>query len=374
MTNVLAGPFCTYQLALQGADVAKIEMPGTGDLARHLGADAELNRRAIGSSFLAQNAGKTSIELDLKNPDGKLAFAALVRDADVVVENFRPGVLASLGFGWAELQALNSRIVYCAISGFGADGPMAARPAYDQIVQGLAGMMDVTGEPDGRPTRIGFPVCDTFGGMTACFAIVAALLRRSHTGEGAFVDVSMLDSSLTALGWAASNWLIAGEEPTRNGNDNFTASPSGAFVTKSGLLNIAANQQSQFERLCAVVGRPALVSDPRFVSREDRLRHRQELNDELTAAFASRTAHEWEDLLNQSGVPAGRVLSVAEAFALDQVVHRATVATLDAIPGTERPLRVVTTGFHVDGEAPARPSMPPALGEGNGRDRGRGLS
>src|SRR5262245_48596928 len=153
LTNVLAGPFCTYQLALQGADVLKVEVPGSGDLARQLGADPELNHRGTGSSFLAQNAGKRSITIDLKSPDGKERFASLVREADVVAENFRPGVLANLGFPWERLSELNPRVVYCAISGFGADGPMADRPAYDQIVQGLAGMMELTGQPDGEATR-----------------------------------------------------------------------------------------------------------------------------------------------------------------------------------------------------------------------------
>jgi len=363
VTNVLAGPFCTYQLALQGADVLKVEVPGAGDLARQLGADAELNERGSGSSFLAQNAGKRSMTIDLKDPEGKATFSALVNGADVIVENFRPGVLAGLGFGWDELRAANPRLVYCAISGFGADGPMAARPAYDQIIQGLAGMMDVTGSPEGDPTRIGFPVCDTFGGMTACFAIAAALLRRERTGRGAYLDVSMLDSALTALGWAASNWLIAGQPPTRMGNDNFTASPSGAFATKDGLLNVAANQQPQFEKLCVAVGRPDLATDERFARRADRLANRIALNAELASAFAARTAAEWEELLNPLGVPAARVLTVPEAFALDQVAHRRTVATLGRVAGTDRPLQVVTAGFHVDGEPAVSSAMPPGLGE-----------
>ncbi len=371
LTNVLAGPFCTYQLVLQGADVLKVEVPGTGDLARQLGADPELNRRGMGSSFLAQNAGKRSITIDLKDVAGKETFGALVEESDVVVENFRPGVLAGLGFGWPELHARNPRIVYCAISGFGSDGPMATRPAYDQIIQGLAGMMDVTGEPDGDPTRIGFPVCDTFGGMTASFAIAAALLRRERTGQGAHLDVSMLDCGLSALGWAASNWLVGGEPPRRMGNDNFTASPSGAFPTKEGLLNVAANQQAQFENLCAALGRPDLATDPRFARRADRLSHRAELNAELTAAFSQRTAAEWEELLARADVPAGRVLSVPDAFALAQVAERGLVATVGDVPGDHRPLRVVTAGFHVDGR-PAEPrSMPPALGADTAAELGR---
>ena len=362
LTNVLAGPFCTYQLALQGASVLKVEVPGGGDLARHLGADPDLNGRGIGSSFLAQNAGKRSLALDLKSHEGQATFIRLVTEADVLVENFRPGVLARLGFPWSRLRDLNPGLVYCVISGFGADGPMADRPAYDQVIQGLSGMMDITGRPDDGPTRIGFPVCDTFGGMTACFAVAAALLRRSRTGRGAHLDVSMLDSALTSLGWAASNWLIAGESPQRMGNDNFTACPSGAFPTKEGLLNIAANQQLQFEVLCQAIGRADLIRDGRFATRAGRLAHRSELNGEVIRALASSTAQEWEELLTPLGVPAARVLTVPEAFALDQVAGRGTVATLDDIPGTERPLRVVTAGFHVDGRPSDPPAMPPALG------------
>jgi crotonobetainyl-CoA:carnitine CoA-transferase CaiB-like acyl-CoA transferase len=355
LTNVLAGPFCSYQLALQGADVLKIEIPGSGDLARQLGADPELNRQGMGASFLAQNAGKRSLTLDLKAERGKAIFAELVDDADVLVENFRPGVLESLGFGWDALRARNPRLVYCAISGFGSDGPLARRPAYDQIVQGLAGMMDVTGDPGSDPTRVGFPVCDTFGGMTAAFGVAAALVRRSATGVGAFLDVSLLDSAVSALGWAASNWLIGERAPERMGNDNFTAAPSGAFETADGLLNVAANEQRQFEALCRVVGRPELATDPRFARRSDRLANRAALNRELTRALTARPAAEWEELLNDHGVPAARVLTVPEALAQAQVAQRGLVADLGMA-------RVITAGFHVDGAASRPSSPPPALG------------
>lgn len=363
LTNVLAGPFCTYQLALLGADVLKIEVPGTGDLARQLGADPALNDHGMGSSFLAQNAGKRSMTVNLKDDRGKAIFARLVDDADVLVENFRPGVLAALGFGWDELAHRNPRLVYCAISGFGSDGPMADRPAYDQIIQGLAGIMDVTGPADGGPTRIGFPVCDTFGGMTAAFAIAGALFRRSSTGRGALLDVSMLDSAITSMGWAVSNWLIAGNEPQRMGNDNFTASPSGAFTTADGLLNIAANQQAQFVALCDAVGRPSLATDPRFAQRADRLANRAALNDELTDALSARSAAEWEAVLNERGVPAARVLSVPEALGLPQVAAGELIAALGPLPDDGRELRVTTAGFRVDGQRSRPATLPPALGD-----------
>ena len=205
LTNVLAGPFCCYQLAQLGADVIKVEVPGSGDLARQLGADAELNQKLMGASFLAQNAGKRSITINLKNPDGKEVFRRLVGTADVVVENFRPGVMDRLDLGYQELKKLKSNLIYCAISGFGQNGPLKDNPAYDQIIQGLSGVMSITGDKNSAPLRAGFPVADTIGGLTAAFAIAAALFRRERSSEGEFIDVSMLESTLVTMGWAVSN-------------------------------------------------------------------------------------------------------------------------------------------------------------------------
>jgi len=258
LSNVLAGPFCAYQLALIGAEVIKIEVPERGDLARQLGADASLNQRLMGASFLAQNSGKKSVTVNLKSGSGKEVLQRLVRTAHVLVENFRPGVMDRLGVGYEQLKQQNPALVYCAISGFGQDGPMKDAPAYDQIVQGLSGAMSITGDERCAPLRVGYPVADTLGGITAAFAIAAALMRRMRTDEGAFIDVSMLDSALASMGWVISNYLIAGQEPLPMGNDNFTAAPSGAFKTGSGLLNIAANKQEQFEALAKVIGREDL--------------------------------------------------------------------------------------------------------------------
>lgn len=210
LTNVLAGPFCCYQLAVLGADVIKVETPGSGDLARQLGADPALNQQGMGASFLAQNAGKRSVTINLKHARGKDAFLRLVGSADVLVENFRPGVMDRLGLGYAALTAVKPDLVYCAISGLGQDGPLRGNPAYDQIIQGLSGVMSVTGSPHTAPLRVGYPVCDTMGGIIAAFAIAAALFRRAQTGEGERIDVSMLEATLIAMGWAVSNWLIAG--------------------------------------------------------------------------------------------------------------------------------------------------------------------
>jgi formyl-CoA transferase len=362
LTNVLAGPFCCHQLAHLGADVIKVETPGSGDLARQLGADTELNRAFMGVSFLAQNAGKRSITVNLKHPRGKEVFLRLVRSADVVVENFRPGVMERLGLGYATLRAEQSKLVYCAISGFGQDGPLRDLPAYDQIVQGMSGMMSITGAPETAPYRVGYPVADTIGGMTAAFAIAAALANRDRSA-GCFIDVSMLEAAIATMGWAVSNHLIADCAPTPMGNENVTASPSGTFRTGDGLLNIAANKQEQFEAVCRVVGRADLISDPRFAARAARLTNRAALKDILESALAEKSADEWCRLLNDAGVPAGPVYTVPQALAQRQVSERGMIATFPDARGVGREIRVLRTGIKLDGEAPAVAAPPPTLSQ-----------
>jgi crotonobetainyl-CoA:carnitine CoA-transferase CaiB-like acyl-CoA transferase len=360
LTNVLAGPFCCYQLAQLGADVIKVEVPNFGDLARQLGADRQLNRKLMGASFLAQNAGKRSIAVNLKNPDGKEIFRRLVATADVVVENFRPGVMARLGLGYAELKIFKPELIYCAISGFGQTGPLKDNPAYDQIIQGLSGVMSITGDKNSAPLRVGFPIADTVGGITAAFAIAAALFRRERARAGEFIDVSMLEATLATMGWAVSNWLIAGVEPEPLGNENMTASPSGTFKTGAGLLNIAANQQQQFEKLCELIGRKELAADPRFADRDERKRRRSELNVEIEKALAAKPAKEWAEILNQNDVPAGAVLSIPEVLSHPQVQQRALVETFADAPGVGRSVAVVRRGFRLASGDP-RPSTPPPL-------------
>jgi crotonobetainyl-CoA:carnitine CoA-transferase CaiB-like acyl-CoA transferase len=362
LTNVLAGPFCCYQLAQLGAEVIKVEEPGSGDLARQLGADAALNRNLMGASFLAQNAGKRSVTLNLKNPAGKEVFRRLVGTADVVVENFRPGVMDRLKLGYADLKKLKPSLIYCAISGFGQDGPLKDNPAYDQIVQGLSGVMSVTGDKTSAPLRVGFPIADTIGGLTAAFAVAAALFRRQRDGAGEFIDVSMLEATLVTMGWAVSNWLIAGVPPEPLGNENMTASPSGTFKTGAGLLNIAANQQAQFEKLCELIGRNDLATDPRFIQREERKQRRYELKTEIEAALAARPAKEWAALLNSHGVPAGEVLSIPEVLDHPQITARGLIEKFPAAPGVEREIAVVRSGFHLASGNPRPVTPPPTLG------------
>jgi crotonobetainyl-CoA:carnitine CoA-transferase CaiB-like acyl-CoA transferase len=362
LTNVLAGPFGAYQLALLGADVIKVEVPGCGDLARQLGADADLNRELMGASFLAQNAGKRSVTVNLKSEAGRQVFRRLVGSADVVMENFRPGVMARLNLDYDALRQIRPGLVYCAISGFGQDGPLKDNPAYDQIVQGLSGVMSVTGDATTAPLRVGYPVADTIGGLTAAFAVAAALVRRGRTGEGEFIDVSMLEATLVTMGWQVSNWLIAGVRPQPLGNENMTAAPSGTFATGDGPLNIAANQQQQFETLARLIGRPGLVNDPRFSGREARKQNRFALKAEIETALAERPAREWSALFNAHGVPAGEVLDVPAALAHPQIKARGLVKSFDVAPGVAKPVAVVRAGFHLQSGDPAPAMPPPRLG------------
>ena len=362
LTNVLAGPFCCHQLAHLGADVIKVEAVGGGDLARQLGADPELNRRHMGVSFLAQNPGKRSITVNLKHERGREVFLRLLAGAQVLVENYRPGVMQRLGLGYERLLTHNATLVYCAISGFGQDGPLRDLPAYDQIVQGMSGMMSITGAPDTAPYRVGYPVADTLGGMTAAFAVAAALAERDRR-TGRFIDVSMLDAAMATMGWAVSNLLIAGRAPEPMGNDNVTASPSGTFRTADGLINIAANKQAQFEAVCRVVGRPELAIDPRFAAREARLSNREALTGLLEAVLTTRGTQVWWALLNEAGVPAGPVNTVQQALAQPQVAGRGLIGTFADAPGVGRDIRVLRTGFKLDGERPAVATPPPLLGE-----------
>jgi crotonobetainyl-CoA:carnitine CoA-transferase CaiB-like acyl-CoA transferase len=362
LTNVLAGPFCCHQLAHMGADVIKVETPGSGDLARQLGADPELNKAHMGVSFLAQNAGKRSISVNLKHAEGKQVFLRLVREADVVVENFRPGVMKRLGLGFEVLREHRADLVYCAISGFGQDGPLKDYPAYDQIIQGMSGVMSITGDPETAPYRVGYPIADTIGGMTAAFAVAAALAEKPRT-QARFIDVSMLEATMATMGWAVSNFLVAGRAPGPMGNENITASPSGTFQTGEGLLNIAANKQEQFEALCRVVGREDLIANPEYAERHARLRNRFALKAELESALAARGAQAWWPLLTQAGVPSGPVYTVEQALAHPQISERGMVANFPDVPGVGRDVRLVRTGFKLDGAAPAVDNPPPMLGQ-----------
>jgi formyl-CoA transferase len=361
LTNVLSGPFATLHLSLLGAEVIKIENPTDGDLARKLGNVPELNEKLMGTSFLAQNANKKSVTLNLKDKEAKEIFLNLVKTADVVVENFRPDVMGRLGLDHKKLSEVNPRIIYCGISGFGATGPDAMKPAYDQIIQGLSGEMAINGDERLNPLRAGFPVCDTVGGLNAAFAIMAALFHRERTGEGQFIDVALLDSIMPLMGWVAANWLIGKQPPVIMGNDNFTAAPSGVFSTQDGSINIAANKQEQWEAVADELGIPELKTDPRFQKRDVRKKNRKELTPLLEAKLKQKPTKHWVEVLNKKGVPSGEILSMQDALEQPQIKHRETLAAIDAGDIGNITLFNLTAKFE---KTPGRvESPPPRLGE-----------
>jgi CoA:oxalate CoA-transferase len=363
LSNVIAGPLASYQLALMGAEVIKVEVPGIGDLSRKMGADLAAGRKQMGTSFLAFNANKKSLSLNLKSEAGKDVFRTLVKDADVVLENFRPGAMARLGLSAEALRALNPRLVYCAVSGFGQTGPLAQRASYDQIIQGYCGLMSLTGDAETAPMKAGLVVCDTTAAITAAFAIAAALVRRGTTGEGETIDVSMLDSSLGSISaWVISNYLNAGNVPKAIGNHSQTSAPSGTFRTGDGPLNIVNNEQKQFAATCDALGLPALKTDPRFAERDDRMKNQRVLQEILEAHLATDTAAAWEAKLVAAGVPVGPVYTVPQIAEHAQLRERGQLQSVH-VPRLEREVQVVGAGYKLGGQAVPITAPPPSLGE-----------
>lgn len=369
LTNVLSGPFASLHLALLGAEVIKIENPKDGDLARKLGIVPEYNKALMGTSFLAQNCNKKSVTLNTKSSEGKEIFKRLAKDVDVVIENFRPGVMDRLGLGYNVLRELNPRLVYCAISGFGQTGPDADKPAYDQIIQGLSGEMAINGDERLTPLRAGFPVCDTVGGLNAAFAVMAALFHCQRTGEGQFIDVALLDSIMPLMGWVVANLVIGGQEPPVMGNDNFTAAPSGTFKTLDGHINIAANKQEQWEAVCDVLGLAELKTDPRFQERDTRKKNRKQLTPILEAKLGDKPTAHWVEALNAQDVPSGEILSLKDALRQPQVAHRGVLQKVNVPKLGDIEVFGLTALF--DRASGAVDTPPPTLGQHNAEILGR---
>jgi CoA:oxalate CoA-transferase len=357
----MAGPFCTYQLALLGADVVRVEPLDAQDPIRTHGGDAELNRRRMGTSFLAQNAGKRSLGLNLKHPEGRAIFRRLAARCDVLVENFRPGVLDRLGLGMGTLTSANPRLIYCAISGFGQEGPLRDRPAYDHIIQAIAGMMAVTGTQDSGPMRVGFPLTDYVAGLLAAYAVATALFRRERSGEGAVIDVAMLDAALVIMGPVLTQLLIGGQAPQPAGNLPFGGSPfSGIFATADGLLAVVGSTAKQCLGICRALGLADLEDDPRISQWQAHPELKAEVTPLLERAYRTRTAEQWELTLAAVDVPVGKVRGTREILGHPHVAARDVLVEIDSVPGIDRAIKVPGAGFKL-AETTRSPLRPPPL-------------
>jgi len=361
LSRVLAGPWCTQLLADLGAEVIKVERPGSGDDTRHWGPPwhGEGDRK-VAAYFLSCNRGKKSAAIDFAQPDGAGLVRKLAEKADVVVENFKVGGLSKFGLDAAKLRAANPRLIYASITGFGQDGPYADRAGYDFIIQGMGGMMSVTGLPDGEPgggpMRAGVAIADLFTGMYACAAILASLYAREKTGEGTTIDMALFDTQLAVMANQASNTLISGKDPPRQGNTHPNIVPYQPFEAADQPIIIAVGNDRQFARLADICGHPEWVGDERFASNGARVANRSDMVRLVTDVIREKPAAEWLDQLEAAGIPAGPINLVTQALSDVQAQHRQMVRTIAGTPLVGSPVRL--DGQRADSDLP-----PPALGE-----------
>ncbi|HMN10200.1 MAG TPA: CoA transferase [Gemmatimonadaceae bacterium] len=361
LTQVMAGPFCTMQLGDMGADVIKVEPPGTGDLSRSMGGAPLRMTGDDNAPFFALNRNKRSVTLDLKDPADRERFRALARTADVVVENFRPGVTQRLGVDYATLSALNPRLVYASISGFGQDGPYADRPGFDLIAQGMAGVMSVTGEPGRAPVKCGIPIADLAAGLYATTGILAALLARERTGRGQHIETSLYDAALALSVWESTEYWCTGVAPQAMGSAHRLNAPYQVFATRDGHVALAALTPQQWEQLCRVLGRPALASDQRFGTNAQRMAHREALVRVIEEVLAARTSDEWVEALLAAGVPAGPIHDYAQA--LDDPHTRARHMVMEIEHPVEGVIKSLGFPVRMGGTPLAVRRAPPLLGQ-----------
>jgi len=353
-TRALAGPFCTLMLSDLGARVIKVETPDGGDDTRGWGPPFVGGESAY---FLSVNRNKESLTLNLKHPRGIAIVRRLLTRADVLVENFRPGIMERFGLGYRALRADFPRLIYASISGFGQDGPFRERTAYDLILQGMGGLMGITGEEDGPPVKVGVAIADICAGMYAAFGILAALRVRDRTGRGQQVDAALLDGQISWLTYNAGIYFATGESPGRLGSAHPTIVPYQAFRTADGYINVAVGSEAIWRRFCEVVD-PALADDARYATNRDRVAHRAELIAHLQQIFATQPTAAWTERLEGAGVPTGPILSIAEVLAHPQVRHRQMVVELDH-PAAGR---IGQTGVPVKlSETPGRVRTPPPV-------------
>jgi len=360
ITHVLAGPFATYQLAVLGAEVIKIENPLDCDQSRHTGASAELNQAEMGTNFLAQNSNKRSLSLNLKLPKGRAILEDLARRADVLVENFRTNALDQLGLGAQALRAINPRLIHCSITGFGHAGPRASQTAYDHAIQAMSGILAVTGTADGEAVKAGAPVVDYATGMMAAFAISSALFHRERTGEGQTIDLAMLDTALLLQSSHITGFTTVGKQPERRGNKHNFASQN-LYETRDGQIMLAASNTREQERLFEALGYP----DRARRGYQQRAAGHDEEQQFLTRIMLEKTAQEWEDFLQSRHVPALRVRTLAEVLRDRQLAYRPVLHEHQAMPVLGRAASVPVCAFTLEHGGPSIESPPPRLGQHN---------
>ena len=355
LTRVRSGPTCVRQLADWGANVIKIEMPEGLDQGDPMGGPRQ------GSDFQNLHRNKRGMTLNLKDKDGVALLKKLAEKADVVVENFRPDVKHRLGIDYEALSAVNPRIVYASISGFGQDGPYAERPGFDQIAQGMGGLMSITGLPGQGPVRVGIPIADLCAGLFAAQGIMVALLEREVSGKGQWVQTSLLQAQIFMLDFQASRWLMQGEVPKQAGNNHPTSIPTGVFKTSDGYMNIAATGQRIWERFCQALGKTEWLSDPRYAKSDLRSKNRDALNAEIEAVTLTNTSAHWVEALNAQGVPCGPIYKVDEVFADPQVKHLGIAQTLNG--GNRGEVAYVGQPMKLSRTPSTIVQHPPAIGE-----------
>ncbi len=358
LTRMLAGPYGSLLLADLGAEVIKVEDPAGGDPVRAMGPPFLHGESAY---FLSINRNKESLTLDLTRPRGREVFFRLVQRADVVLDNFRPGILEKLGVDYPALRRANPRIIACSISAFGQDGPYRSLPAFDLILQAMGGAMSITGEPNRDPVRMGLPMGDLAGGLFGAFAVAGALFQRERTGEGRYIDLSLLDCQVSLLTYVAQYFLVTGEVPGPVGSAHASAVPYQAFRTKDMHIVIAVFTEKFWSKLCTVIDRPDLVEDPRFATNAQRHAHRHELVPILEEVFAGRTGDDWLEALRVEGIPSGPINTVDRVLSDPQVLHRGMVTEMEH-PVCGR-LKVVNTPVKVIPGGPQVIQPSPALGQ-----------
>jgi crotonobetainyl-CoA:carnitine CoA-transferase CaiB-like acyl-CoA transferase len=359
-TRYLAGPYGTYQLALLGADVVKIESR-EGDETRSQLISREWAERKMPPGFLAVNGNKRSITLDMRRPEAVAIVKRLVVTADVVWENFRPGVMDKLGLGYDVLSAINPKLIYCAVSGFGHTGPERTTAAFDGKLQAMSGIMSITGEPAGGPMRAGFAICDTIGGITAALAVSSALYQRTHTGKGQFVDVAMLDAALAFIPGPVSEYTVAGIEQKQIGNGSVSRKPTAhRFKAGNGFIVLAALTEKQFANLMRTIGRPEALDDPRFKDWAARTENKDALREVIESGMASDDPKTWEARLTAADVPCACIWSIDQIVEHPQLASRDVLQTVDSKYG---PMKLVGAGFRLAHGSPGIDRPPPTLGE-----------